>query len=449
MSVKKEPTTVVKTDEPLDAILGVEGSVALSAGDGGQKRSFAKQPGNGLEFIDNPGEGNGEEGEGEEGAGSRTEGEGAEGEGEEGAGDQGEEGQGSEGEEGAAAVIDQIVEEQMNGEEGAEGEGEEGEEGKNKSGRKPGLHEVLKLLVDDGTVELFEGEDDISKYTNKDAVELIQANIQNKVTEMANNAPLEIFKNLDPKLQDVITYQLKGGKDVVQVLKMVTASQEIAELDIEKPNDQERMVREYYRSLEWSEDAINQKVTSLIDKEELKGEAKIIKPQLDKQQEKQLKKKIEEQDKKQEAARKMSEQFASQIHKALDNPHINGVPLNPRTQMNLFVGMTNSGEFQDRYGNPTNGLGHVLEELQFGENANHPLLLEAFWLMTNPDEYRASLASVIQKGGDAKTFRQLKTTSQKKTTSSPGQGEGKEKATQKRTVKRPQGNRSFMERPKK
>ena len=54
-----------------------------------------------------------------------------------------------------------------------------------------------------------------------------------------------MFKRLDPKIQDLVAFQLNGGKDISSVLKAVSQSQEITELDVTKERDQERIVREW------------------------------------------------------------------------------------------------------------------------------------------------------------------------------------------------------------
>jgi hypothetical protein len=289
---------------------------------------------------------------------------------------------------------------------------------KNKAGRKPALIETIGKLVEKGTLTLFEGEDDISKYTNDDFVELIEANIKDKVQERATNAPMEIFSKLDPKLQDIVAYNLKGGKDILNILKNVTSSQEIADLNMELPKDQERLVREYYRSVDWTESDIDDEVASLIDREELQKRANQFKPKIDAQQASILQAKIKEQDDATKRADEMKSQYAANIFKVLDNPTLNGIPLNPKTQAHLYNGIVNSGTYQDKSGNPTNTLGHLIEDLQFGPKPDHALLLEAFWLMSNPTEYRQNFLALAEKGVATDVYRQLKTAESTKNGSS-------------------------------
>jgi hypothetical protein len=100
----------------------------------------------------------------------------------------------------------------------------------------------MNKLVDNGTIQLFEDAQDISKYTNDEIVELIEANIAEKVNETAQKAPMEIFSQLDPKVQEVVAFNLNGGKDVLPILKNVIRSQEIANLDPMKNRVQKELL---------------------------------------------------------------------------------------------------------------------------------------------------------------------------------------------------------------
>jgi uncharacterized protein YceH (UPF0502 family) len=59
-------------------------------------------------------------------------------------------------------------------------------------------------------------------------------------------------------------------------------------------------------------------------------------------------------------------------------------------------------------GRPTNLLGHLLEKYQFVE-PNYPLIAEALWLLSNPDEYRQTLVKQGKNQAVEQTVRQLKT----------------------------------------
>jgi hypothetical protein len=320
----------------------------------------------------------------------------------------------------------------------------EAEAGKNKGGRKGALIEAVGKMVAKGTLTLFDDQPDIETYTIENVEELIESNITAKVNETAQNAPLEVFKRLDPKLQDVVAYALNGGKDVISVLKTVTRSQEVAELSLENETDQERIVREHFRSIEYGDDeTIEDEIASIIDRGELEKKATTFKPKLDAKQATILKKKMDEQELKVAQAAKASERYAETIFKVLDNPTLNGIPLSEKEQTMLYYGLSDNTQYQDRNGDATNALGHLIERYQFGDNADPSVLAEALWLMADPQGYRNKVLSLGKQRQDTRTVRNLKTAEGEKTTSS-NKGDGaKAPAARKAPIRRKPGQSMF------
>lgn len=318
------------------------------------------------------------------------------------------------------------------------------EDVKNKGGRKGALIEAVTKMVEKGTITLFEDQPDISTYTIENVEELIESNINAKVSETQQKAPMEVFNRLDPKLQEVVAYALNGGKDVTSVLKSITRSQEVAELSLENESDQERIVREHLRSIEYGDDeTIEDEIASIIDRGDLEKKATTFKPKLDAKQASILKKKMDEQEKKMEDAKKARAKYAENIFKVLDNPTLNGIPLNEKIQTTLYYGLSDNTQYQDRNGDPTNALGHYLEKYQFGEHADPAILAEALWLFADRKSYRDSVLSLGKQKQDARTVRSLKTAEGERTTSS-NKGDGtKAPTTRKAPVRRKPGQSMF------
>ena len=89
-------------------------------------------------------------------------------------------------------------------------------------------------------------------------------------------------------------------------------------------------------------------------------------------------------------------------------------------------------------------MGHLIEEYQFGENANPSILLEALWLMADPKSYRQSVMNLGAQAATQKAVRDLKTAEGEKITSSNKTGDKRE--TPKRTVKRRAGSNNIFSR---
>tara|TARA_R110002126_G_scaffold287899_1_gene440985 strand:- start:20 stop:1318 length:1299 start_codon:yes stop_codon:yes gene_type:complete len=316
-----------------------------------------------------------------------------------------------------------------------------------KGGRKPAMVETLTKLINNNSIELFEDQQDLSSYTNDDMVDLIEANINKRVQQTAKDAPLDMFKRLDPKIQDLVAFQLNGGTDISSVLKVVSQSQEITELDVTKEKDQERIIREWFRSTgSYNEDELEDEITSIMDRGDLEKKATQFKPKLDDKQSLIMKKKLDEQEQSRERAEVAKNKWGETIFHNLNKPDLNGIPLSNKVQTMLYHGLTDNTTYQDRNGNPTNALGHFIEEYQYGQNANPSILAEALWLMANPSEYRQHVLSLGKKQTQSETFRNLKTAEGERTSASSKQGEQRDAPVRGKGIKKTVGRKQIFSR---
>ena len=104
------------------------------------------------------------------------------------------------------------------------------------------------------------------------------------------------------------------------------------------------------------------------------------------------------------------------VFEALRPAEINGLKLDKKTQAQLYSGLVQP-QYPSISGRPTNQLGHLLEKYQFVE-PNYPLIAEALWLLSNPDEYRQNLVKQGKNQAVEQTVRTLKTEQSRKTSSS-------------------------------
>jgi hypothetical protein len=152
---------------------------------------------------------------------------------------------------------------------------------------------------------------------------------------------------------------------------------------------------------------------------------------------------MDEQELKVAQAAKASERYAETIFKVLDNPTLNGIPLSEKEQTMLYYGLSDNTQYQDRNGDATNALGHLIERYQFGDNADPSVLAEALWLMADPQGYRNKVLSLGKQRQDTRTVRNLKTAEGEKTTSS-NKGDGaKAPAARKAPIRRKPGQSMF------
>jgi hypothetical protein len=334
----------------------------------------------------------------------------------------------------AKQVVAAIVDEPLNNEEEEEDNDDPAAQaGKNPGGRprlvKDAMVEATKRLVDKGILQPFAKEDGtlekpIEDYTVDDFEELIQANIDSQTNEVAANAPVQLFQQLPQEVQAVVHYALNGGQDIKAVFSQLARAQETFDLDVSKEDDQEVIARQYlnlsgFGTAEEIEDEIN----VLKDRGDLAKYAERYKPKLDAQQAQVIEKRLQDQQAAQTRKAQMEKKYHDVVYNTLNSNNLNGIPLNNKVQTMLYYGLTDNSKYQDSKGNPTNALGYLLEQHQFGEKANPSLVAEALWLLADPVQYRNSIKQLGANTANASTARQLRTEEASRNASSTGIGD--------------------------
>ena len=324
----------------------------------------------------------------------------------------------------AKAAVSAIVDAQLN-----ETEDEEEDSNQpNKGGRprltKDAMIEAASRLIDKGVLQPFDDGKALADYTIDDFEELIQANIDSQTSEVAQNAPVQLFQQLPEEVQAVIHYALNGGQDIKSVFSQLAKAQETFDLDVKKEEDQEVIARQYlnltgFGSTEDIEDEIN----VLKDRGDLEKYAERYKPKLDARQAEVIEKRLKDQQSAQLRKNDMEKKYHDVVYNTLNSNNLNGIPINNKVQTMLYYGLTDATKYQDSKGNPTNALGYLLEEHQFGEKANPSLVAEALWLLADPVNYRNSVKQLGANVANSNTVRQLRTEEASRNSSSTGIGE--------------------------
>jgi hypothetical protein len=325
----------------------------------------------------------------------------------------------------AKAAVSALVDDEFTG--GPNDTTDEVEE-KDKGGRprltKDAMIEAATRLIDKGVLQPFDDGKALTDYTVDDFEELIQANIDSQTSEVAQNAPVQLFQQLPEEVQAVIHYALNGGQDIKSVFSQLAKAQETFDLDVANEQDQESIARQYlnlsgFGSVEEIEDEIN----VLKDRGDLQKYAERYKPKLDARQAEVIEKRLKDQQSAQARKNDMEKKYHDVVYNTLNNNNLNGIPLNNKVQTMLYYGLTDATKYQDAKGNPTNALGYLLEQHQFGEKANPSLVAEALWLLADPVNYRNSVKQLGANVANANTVRQLRTEEASRNTSSTGIGE--------------------------
>ena len=296
---------------------------------------------------------------------------------------------------------------------------------KSKGGRpkteKSGLVEFLKKRIESNEMFAFDDydeskqslEDYLAGLGEKDVEELWQANIDNLKQEVASKTPQEFFESLPDELQYAAKYVMDGGNDLKGLFQALAQTEQVREMDPSVENDQEAIVRSYLQATNFgSAEEIEEELASWKDMGALEKKAKQFKPKLDQMQEQIVQAKLAEQEQRKQQQEAAAEAYVQNVFEALRPAEINGLKLDKKTQAQLYSGLVQP-QYPSISGRPTNLLGHLLEKYQYVE-PNYPLIAEALWLLSNPDEYRQTLMKQGKNAAVEQTVRQLKTEQSRK-----------------------------------
>jgi len=275
-------------------------------------------------------------------------------------------------------------------------------------------------------------EDYLGNLGEKDIEELWQANIDNLKQEVAAKTPQEFFESLPEELQYAAKYVADGGQDLRGLFQALAQVEQVRQLDPTNEYDQEGIVRSYLQATGFgSEDEIDEELSTWKDLGVLEKKAKQFKPKLDQMQEEYVQAQLAEQENRKIQQEQAADAYMKNVFEALRPAEINGLKLDKRTQAQLYSGLVQPN-YPSISGRPTNQLGHLLEKYQFVE-PNYPLIAEALWLLSSPEEYRANLVKQGKNQAVEQTVRQLKTEQARKNVSTYQE----EEDTRSRKIARP------------
>jgi len=313
------------------------------------------------------------------------------------------------------AALDEILDEEVVPEEDV----------KSKAGRpkteKSGLVEFLKKRIESKEMFAFDDFDEskqsiddyLGSLGEKDVEELWQANISNLKQEVAAQTPREFFESLPEELQYAAKYVADGGQDLKGLFQALAATEQVREMDPTDENDQEFIVRQYLQATNFGDaEEIEEELATWKDIGALEKKAKQFKPKLDQMQEQIVRAQLAEQEQRKVQQEAAADAYMQNVFEALRPAEINGLKLDKKTQAQLYSGLVQP-QYPSISGRPTNLLGHLLEKYQYVE-PNYPLIAEALWLLSNPEEYRGSLMKQGKTQAVEQTVRQLKTEQSRK-----------------------------------
>ena len=308
---------------------------------------------------------------------------------------------------------------------------DEEDEPKKKGGRaktdKSGLVSFLKKRIENNEMFAFDDYDEskqsiddyLGNLSEKDVEELWTANVDNLKQEVAAKTPKEFFESLPNELQYAAEYVAKGGQDLKGLFRALAHVEEVRDLDVREPEHQEMIVRQYLQATGFGnndQELIDDQIQEWAENGNLSKKANQFKPKLDDLQEEMLQSKLAQQEhfKQQQQAKK--EAYMSNIYDTLKPGELNGVKIDSRRQKFLWDELT-TVKYESITGRPTNMLGKLLEDYQFGKEPRYDLIAETLWLLSDPEDYKENIRKQAKNEVVADTVRKLKTEESRKISS--------------------------------
>jgi len=324
---------------------------------------------------------------------------------------------------------------------------------KKKPGRKAtdksGLVEFLKKRIENNEMFAFDDYDDtkqslddyLSGLSDKDVEELWTANMDNVRNEVAANTPKEFFESLPEELQYAAEYVAKGGQDLKGLFRALAHVEEIRDLNPADPDHQEAIVRQYLQATGFGngdQDLIEDQIQEWVDGGNITKKATQFKPKLDDLQSEMLQAKLAQQENFKLQQQQKKEAYMHNIYETLKPGELNGIKIDNKRQKFLWDELT-TVKYESITGRPTNMLGKLLEEYQFGKEPRYDLIAETLWLLSDPDDYKENIRKNVKTEVIAETVRALKTEQNRKISSTVMNDDDEDDKPKSRKIPR-QGN---------
>jgi hypothetical protein len=289
------------------------------------------------------------------------------------------------------------------------------EEGDKKPGRKKidksGMVETFSKLIEEGLIVPFEDDKSLEEYSVKDWKDLIQANFEEREKALREQTPKEFFESLPQELQYAAEYVAKGGTDMKGLFRALAQTEEVRSLDPRNQDHQEAIARQYLQATNFGngdDTLIEDQLQEWVEAGTIGKKAQQFKPKLDQMQEEVIQSKLAQQEQVRAEQLKKKEEYMDNIYNTLKPAELNGIKIDSKRQKFLWDELT-TVKYESMTGRPTNLLGKLLEDHQFGKTPRYDLIAETLWLLSDPDDYKENIRKQAKNEVTQDTVRKLKT----------------------------------------
>lgn len=309
-------------------------------------------------------------------------------------------------------------------------------EGKDGSHKVYNSADIFKKLIEKKLIIPFEDDKPLEEYTEKDFIELMETNIEERSKDIEAKVQEEFFSSLPRELQMATKYVVDGGTDLQGLFRALLQSNQVQQLDANEPSHQEHIARAYLHATNFgTSEIIEDQIREWYENGTLEKRAKQFKPVIDKMQEEVVNKQLQEQEKFKQQQIEKRKAFIDNIANVLKVGELNGIKIDKKRQEMLFNEMTTT-KYQARNGFPTNLFGKLLDDYQWGDKPRYDLIAEALWLLAEPEEYKKAIRESGKKEAAEEAVRKLKMAQE----SGESNSSMPEDKSERRTIKRKQRN---------
>lgn len=309
-------------------------------------------------------------------------------------------------------------------------------EGKDGSHKVYNNADIFKKLIEKKLIIPFEDDKPLEEYTEKDFIELMETNIEERSKDIEAKVQEEFFSSLPKELQMATKYVVDGGTDLQGLFRALLQSNQVQQLDANEPSHQEHIARAYLHATNFgTSEIIEDQIREWYENGTLEKRAKQFKPVIDKMQEEVVNKQLQEQEKFKQQQIEKRKAFIDNIANVLKVGELNGIKIDKKRQEMLFNEMTTT-KYQARNGFPTNLFGKLLDDYQWGDKPRYDLIAEALWLLAEPEEYKKAIRESGKKEAAEEAVRKLKMAQE----SGESNSSMPEDKSERRTIKRKQRN---------
>lgn len=291
----------------------------------------------------------------------------------------------------------------------------------------------LKVIKDKIEKEEFmvfddfdENKESIDQYLNRlkpeDVQELLDANFNKTAEAVQYNTYGQLIESLPPELQYAIKYVSDGGQDVRTILKAISDVDDVKNMDISDPDNQQAVAYNYLKVTNFgTDDEIADQIKEWEDLGTLEKRVNGFKPKLDAMYEQRVQMELQAVEEQRQQQEQIAQMYMENVYNVLSEGKLGDVNIDPKTQEMIYYGLT-SPEFQSITGKPVNHFGHLLEEFQYVNPTpeNYERVMGAYWYMMDPEGFKRSLVQSAVNDNNEKIARELKTVSQRQLSNNAG-----------------------------